>query len=152
MTQAVDQRKRDDGLVFAEEGIRYEGAQKRGEIDRRGEAVHPDRGFPLVHQVGLASTVHEMFRHEDGEDRLHPVEAEPLGRLVPYDVGYAGRHAVGRCGRCAVLGHGLVESGESIVLPSSGQGFTSPVTGLWSAESAVFLNAWAKYLVTSYYP
>ena len=48
MTQAVDQRKRDDGLVFAEEGIRYEGAQKRGEIDRRGEAVHPDRGFPLV--------------------------------------------------------------------------------------------------------
>ena len=95
MTQAVDQRKRDDGLVFTEEGIRYEGPQERGEIDRRGEAVHPDRGFPLVHQVGFAATVHEMLRHEDRQDRLHAIKAEPFGRLVPYDVGYAGRHPIG---------------------------------------------------------
>ena len=40
-----------------------------------------------------ADLLTRLMGHEDDQDRLHPVEVEPLGRFVADDVGHARRHA-----------------------------------------------------------
>ena len=57
----------------------------------------------------------EVVDEEHREDALHPVEAEPLGCLVPDDVGNARRHFLRLKGSRGVgrVRHGRKRVGES---------------------------------------
>jgi len=68
------------------------------------------RTFGLMgrHHCQIPHLVHEIFRHEDGEDPIHAVVGETLGRFVADDVGHARRHGgdLRRRSQVFTLGHG----------------------------------------------
>ena len=99
-------REPDDDFVFPEKHIREDRADDGRDVERDVEKVHQFRGARLVHPFA-GRTVHQekILAEEDGEDRLHAVEGEPLCGLVADDVRDAARHAHGFLRLRAVL-HG----------------------------------------------
>ena len=92
MSEAVNDRKPQDRVVFPEKPLRQDGAQNGKEINSGNKSGEPGPRFRVAHGGELPHLVHEIRRHEHGEDRAHPVERETLGRFVPDDVGDARRH------------------------------------------------------------
>ena len=95
---AIDQRHPQDGPVFAQQPIGDDRADQRKCVHARHEEVHHlgAAGFRFGHRLRvngrLVHELHEQGDHVDLQDRLHSVEAEPLGTLVADDVRNAGGH------------------------------------------------------------
>ena len=69
------------------------------------------RRFGIAHLLrGRITHEPEIVHHEDGENRPHPIEAEPLGRLVSDDVGNARGHLLGLESGAGVGGGGHVRA------------------------------------------
>ena len=69
----------------------------------------PGFGFRWTHHVLVAAGIHQVFCHEDDENRLHSIKAKALGRFVPNDVGNASRQGPRgpRCGKIPWGSHEL---------------------------------------------
>ena len=94
VTEAIDDGKRNDGLVLPEEGVGDDCTKERREVDRRGEQVDLLRGGGVAHRLS-GRIVHEpeILGHEDRQDRLHAVEAEAFRGFVAHDERNARGHS-----------------------------------------------------------
>ena len=86
--------------------------------ERAGGASAFERGLKAVRRIAaqgrqVARAIHEVIGHEDKQDRLHAVKAEPFCSLIPYDERNTAGHAVGLRGSCGVLAaHRRIASGK----------------------------------------
>ena len=110
MAKAINDREPENGLIFANETLRQDGAENREEINRRDKEGEILPRFRVAHVISRAAARDQILGHENDQDGAHPVEREALGRLVPDDVGHAGRHRadVRRRAGVFVFGHGAV--------------------------------------------
>ena len=96
--ETIDDREPEDGSIFPEPAVGNDRADDGKVINAGDEIVGVFVGLVRRHRREHAGVVEDVMRHEDGQDRLHAVVIETLGRFVADDVRHARRHA-GEVGR-----------------------------------------------------
>ena len=102
MPQTVDERQPNDRAVFTPPGVCYQPSDERCEINGRREQVVVTLRLFLVHDRQVPRRIKQILRHEDGQYRLHPIEAEPFGGFIADDERDPAGHARGGFRRRAV--------------------------------------------------
>lgn len=92
MAKAVDQGQGQNGQILSEEDIGEKGTEDGKQIRGHFEAMVVDHRLRLTQWRQSSGMIPEILRHEDHEDRPHPVVTEPLGRFVQDDERDAGGH------------------------------------------------------------
>lgn len=93
VAQAVHDRQREDGSVFTEQPVRDDRSENRQKIDPENKFMKPPGRLVIIHDGELAIGAHEISRHEEGQNRTHPIKAESFCSFVPDDVRDPGRHS-----------------------------------------------------------
>ena len=89
---AINDRQPEDDPEFPKERVSEECADDWQNVKRRDECVIPSFGLVRRHHREIPGLVHEIFRHENGEDPIHAVVGEPFGGLIADDVGHTRGH------------------------------------------------------------
>jgi hypothetical protein len=122
--KTINDGKNHDRAKFSEKTVGNNRSQKRHEVSPENKKVIGGGGVRVGHggrtSVGIQKpevrkrpvlVVENLPGHEGGQDRVHAVKAEALGRLADDDVGNARRQPRGldRRGGVAMPGGGLRE-------------------------------------------
>jgi len=94
VAEAVHNRQPENDPEFSENGIGENRAEDWQKIECRNKCVIPRFRLCRRHHAQVTHLVQKIFGHEDGQDGIHPVVREALGRFVTDDVGHARRHGV----------------------------------------------------------
>lgn len=90
--KTVNDGEPEDGSIFTEPAIGNDRANYRKIIDAGDEVMGVFVSFVGLHGRERAGLIEDVMRHEDGQDRLHAVVIETLGRFVADNVRDARRH------------------------------------------------------------
>jgi hypothetical protein len=93
IAQAVDDREREDGPIFAQPAVGDDRAENREKVNAENEVMRVHVRLVRTHRRKHTGLIQNVMRHENGQDRLHAVIRETLGSFVADDVRYARRHA-----------------------------------------------------------
>jgi hypothetical protein len=93
ITQAVDERQRENSPIFAQPAVGDDRAENRKKVNAENEVMRIHVRLVRTHRREHTRLIQNVMRHENGQDRLHAVIGETLGSFVADDVRYARRHA-----------------------------------------------------------
>ena len=93
IAQAVNERERQDGPIFAEQTVGNDRAKNREKVNAENEVMRVHVGFVRAHRREHTGLIQDVMRHENGQHRFHPVVGEALRRFVADDVRHSRRHA-----------------------------------------------------------
>src|SRR2546428_6496318 len=92
VAKAVSDRKGKDCPILADPTICDDCAKNREEIDAENKIMGVHVRLVRVHRRQHTRLIQNVMRHKDGQNRLHAVIREALGRFVADDVWHAWRH------------------------------------------------------------